>query len=166
MIDSPTPSIFAGVDLADDAKFLVDLINFSNWFSNASMSVSYEELRDQEPDQRLRTVLDEAIKHEVVPPDVSTDHIRRLIDVCRAHSKAIIDYVPPMLAQELHIVRPEKVSVLAEASGQEVAANLGWDEYTKSRMNFYTVPGDHFSMMTGENAECLARLVEKCLQGA
>jgi myxalamid-type polyketide synthase MxaB len=166
MIDSPTPSIFAGVDLADDAKFLVDLINFSNWFANASMSVSYEELRDQEPDQRLRTVLDEAIKHEVVPPDVSTDHIRRLIDVCRAHSKAIIDYTPPMLAQELHIVRPEKISVLAEASGQEVAANLGWDEYTKSRMNFYNVPGDHFSMMTGENAESLARLVEKCLQGA
>ena len=127
------------------------------------MSVSYDVLKDQQADQRLRTVLDEAIKHHVFPTDVSTDYLRRLIDVIRAHSKAIMSYDPPQLAQELHIIRPEIVSVLSEASGQQIAADLGWGQYTQGHLSFYQVPGDHFSMMTGDNAAQVARLANDCL---
>ena len=150
--------------MTDDARFLYDVVNFSNYFAGAEMAVSYEKLRCQHPDERIRTVLDEAIKHKVVPPDVSTEHIRRLIDVCRAHSRAIMEYEPPKLAQEVHIFRPAEVSVLKEASGQEIAADLGWDSFATERFNFYQVPGDHFSMMTGENAVKLARLIRECIE--
>ena len=163
-IDSPTPAIFDDVDLDDDARFLYDVVNFSNYFAGAEMAVSYEKLRCQHPDERIRTVLDEAIKHQVVPPDVSTDHIRRLIDVCRAHSRAIMDYQPPKLAQEVHIFRPAETSVLMEASGQHISADLGWTPFVTERLNFFQVPGDHFSMMTGDNAACLAHLIRECLE--
>jgi myxalamid-type polyketide synthase MxaB len=165
LIDSPTPAVFEDVDLADDARFLCDLVNFSNYFAGAEMAVSYEKLRCQPPDQRIRTVLDEAIQHKVVPPDVSTDHIRRLIDVCRAHSRSIMEYQPPKLAQVVHIFRPAEVSVLKEASRREIAADLGWDSFATERFNFYQVSGDHFSMMTGENASRLARLIRECMEG-
>ena len=164
MIDSPTPAIFNDVDLEDDARFLYDVVNFSNYFAGAEMKVSYEKLRCQHPDERMRAVLDEAIKHKVVPPDVSIDRLRRIIDVCRAHSRAIMDYEPPKLAQEVHIFRPAERSVLMEASGQQIAADLGWDLFITAKFNFYQVPGDHFSMMTGENATRLAELIGKSLE--
>ena len=162
-IDSPTPSIFGNIDLDDDARFLYDLVNFSNYFADAEMSVSYEQLQNQNRDERLQTVLHEAIKHHVVPPDVSTDHIRRLIDVARAHSGAIMKYEPPQLALEVNIIRPEDVSVLAKASGQKIAADLGWSDFITRPFNSYQVPGDHFSMSTRENATHLARQINACL---
>ena len=45
LFDSPTPAIFRDVDLDDDARFLFDLVNFSNRFAGADMQVSYEALR-------------------------------------------------------------------------------------------------------------------------
>lgn len=162
-IDSPTPAIFNDVDLEDHARFLYDVINFSNYFAGTEMKVSYEKLRSQHPDERIQTVLDEAIKHQVVPPDVSTDHIRRLIEVCRAHSQAIMNYQPPQLAQEVHIFRPTELSVLMEASGQHIAHDLGWDQFITVPFKFYQVPGDHFTMMTGDNASRLAQLIGECL---
>ena len=162
-IDSPTPAIFSKVDLADEARFLFDLVNFSNYFAGADMVVSYDDLRRQQPEQRIQTVLSEAVKHKVFPPDVSADHIRRLIDVCRAHSRAIMDYKPPKSGHEVHIFRPGDVSVLMEASSQKLTADLGWNQYLTNRFNFYQIPGDHFSMMTGDNAARLARLINECI---
>ncbi|MGA2031843.1 MAG: SDR family NAD(P)-dependent oxidoreductase, partial [Thermoguttaceae bacterium] len=116
--DAPLPTIFQDVDLDDDARFLYDLVNFSNYFAGAEMQVSYEALRAQGAEERLQTTLDEAIRHGVLPAEMSVDFLRRTIDVCRAHVQAVMEYVPPTLDQTLHVFRPQETEVLAEASGQ------------------------------------------------
>ena len=162
--DSPTPSIMQDVDLTDDAKFLFDLVNFSNWFAGASMSVNYEQLRSQDPKQRLRTVLAELQDHNVVPQDVMPQHVGWLIDVCRSHVRAIQGYDLHSIDHPIYIIRPETLGVLAEASGQQVAADLGWGSVVSDQLRMHETPGDHFSMMTGEHASRLAQLLNDCLE--
>jgi myxalamid-type polyketide synthase MxaB len=159
LLDTPTSKIFRNVDLNDDAKFLSDLVNFSNWFAGAQMSVRYAELREQNADQRLQTVLHEAKQHGVVAPHATADHIRRLIDVSRAHVRAILKYTPRPFGENLHLFRPTETTVLADASGQHVDDDLGWTDLVGERVQFHKAPGDHFSMMRGEHARHLAVLL-------
>jgi myxalamid-type polyketide synthase MxaB len=161
--DSPMPTIFEDVDLDDDARFLYDLVNFTNWFSRAEMSVSYRQLRSQDAEQRLQTVLDEAKRHSVVPSEVSTDHIRRLIEVCKIHVRLVMDYTPPPLEQPLHIFRPADTTTLVEASGKSQEVDLGWGRVVGEHMTLHEVPGNHFTMMTGENVRQLSELLRDCL---
>jgi thioesterase domain-containing protein len=166
LFDSPMPSIFQNVDLGDDARFLFDLVNFTNWFAGAEMSVSYEELRALDPQQGLETALREAKRHRVVPADVSTDHIRQLIDVCKTHVRIVMNYTPIPFPQHLYIFRPADTTALAEASGQSLEKDLGWGSVVGGQLTLREVPGNHFTMMTGENANGLAEVLSDCLKRA
>ncbi len=163
LFDSPMPSILDNVDLDDDARFLYDLVNFSNRFAGAEMEVSYEALSTMNREQRFQAVLSEAKAHRVVPAEVSTEHIRRLIDVCRAHVRLTLDYQPKAMKHPVHIYRPAIQGVLAEASGQELDKHLGWGKLLGNCLTSEKVLGDHFSMMIGDNARRLAAAIEKRL---
>jgi len=155
--DTPLPTIFRDVDLDDHARFLFDLVNFSNRFAGTQMQVRYEELHKLGAEQSLPAVLQEAKRHQVLPADVSVDQLRRLIDVCRDHVHAVMAYQPESFGQRVLMFRPDDTSALAEASGQTLQHDLGWGDVLRDRLTTRTVPGDHFSMMTGDNVVVLAR---------
>ena len=111
LLDTPTPSIFQDVDLNDDARFLVDLVGFSNWFAGTRMHVSYQQLRENDSEQALELVLEQARKNGVLPSDTPVAHLRRLIEVCKQNVHAIMQYVPPTLSQPVHFFRPEDTTV-------------------------------------------------------
>jgi myxalamid-type polyketide synthase MxaB len=161
LLDTPTPSILRDVDLHDDARFLVDLVDFSNWFAGTRMQVSYQELHDQDSQRALELVLEQAKESEVFPSDTPVAHLRRLIEVCKQNVRVIMPYVPPTLSQPVHLVRPEDTTVLAEASGQALQEDLGWGRMLDG-WTIHTVPGNHFSMMTGPRARHVAETLQAC----
>ncbi|NLY00840.1 MAG: SDR family NAD(P)-dependent oxidoreductase [Rhodopirellula sp.] len=156
MFDTPTPTIFKNVDLDDEARFLYDLVSFSNYFANSNMSLSYEQLRSQAPEQRLTMALEEAKRHGVMKADVSVDHIERLVEASRANVQALVNYAPVRLDHPVWLFRPTVTRVLEDASGQELEADLGWKQIPGLTLLVETVPGDHFTMMAGENVRQLA----------
>lgn len=161
-LDTPTPAICKHVDLDDEARFLYDLVNFSNYFAGTNMRVSYEELRAAGPEKRLAIALEEAKQQGVMRAEVTTDYIHRLVEASRANVRALIDYTPAPLDCPICFFRPVVTSVLEEASGQQLEADLGWGQIPGLKLLVETVPGDHFTMMTGENARVLAeRLIAK-----
>ncbi len=163
--DTPTPAIFRSVDLEDEARFLYDLVNFSNYFAGASMRVSYEELRSLGPEERLTVALEEAKRHGVMGAEVSVDYVHRLVEASRANVQALMSYRPAPLNHPIWFFRPTLASVLEEASGQDLGADLGWDEIPGLTLVAEKVPGDHFTMMTGENARRLAERLIARLEG-
>jgi len=159
LFDSPTPSIFNHVDLNDDARFLYDLVNFSNHFAGAKMEVSYEALKALDPEAQLKAVLDEAKRHRVLPAEVSAEHLHRLVEVCRAHVRIVHRYKPRSIRRTVQMFRPAIRGVLSEASGQVLDEHLGWGDLLGSFLVRETALGDHFSMMIGDNARRLAKSV-------
>jgi thioesterase domain-containing protein len=56
--------------------------------------------------------------------------------------------------------------VLAKASGQEVAGDLGWRDVVGGRLQFHETQGDHFSMMKSDHATHLAELLNNVIDVA
>ena len=162
-LDTPTPAIFQNVDLNDDARFLYDLVNFSNWFAGTNMRVSYQQLHGQDREVSLRTVLQTAKEQGVLPADTPVEHLRRIIEVSRENVRLLMQYEPEPLRQPVHLIRPRETGVLAEAAAQSLEHDLGWGPILAERLQQHEVPGDHFSMMVGENAQHLAKMLVACL---
>ncbi len=161
LIDTPKPSIFRDVDLGDNARFLFDLVNFSNWFAGAQMRVEYEQLRKQTDAQSIDTVLQEAKRHHVLAVDASPNHLRRLVDVCKHHVRLILEYQPEPYDLPVHFIRPSDSTALAGASRQVLDDDLGWGELWRETV-IHRVPGNHFSMMTGAHASEVAATIVGC----
>jgi myxalamid-type polyketide synthase MxaB len=161
MIDTPLPVVFQDVDLQDHAKFLVDLIEFANYFAGTSMELNYEELKRQDNGQAIARVLSLGIEHRVLPPSATGEYLERLINVCKRHVEFLQTYKPPMCGLAIELLRPEDTGMLSEATGQSYADDLGWSEFAQLRV--HQVPGHHFTMMTGTNAPVLADKIEELL---
>jgi myxalamid-type polyketide synthase MxaB len=161
MIDTPLPVVFRDVDLQDHAKFLVDLVEFANYFAGTSMELNYEELKSQDNRQAIARVLSLGIEHRVLPPSATGEYLERLINVCKRHVEFLQTYIPPTSGLAIELLRPEDTGMLSEATGQSYADDLGWSEFAQLRV--HQVPGHHFTMMTGANAPVLANKIEELL---
>jgi myxalamid-type polyketide synthase MxaB len=161
--DTPTPAIFQNVDLDDDARFLYDLVNFSNWFANAQMQVSYASLRELDPEEALRVVLEQAKEHDVLPVSATVPYLRQRIDACKDHVRAIRAYQPLAFEQSVTLFKPTDSTALTKASGQELAWDLGWGSILGDQLTIVEAPGDHFSMMTGDDVGRLSDQLQACL---
>ncbi|MEZ6090598.1 MAG: SDR family NAD(P)-dependent oxidoreductase [Pirellulaceae bacterium] len=162
LIDTPLPQVFETVDLADDARFLVDLIEFANYFASSSMEISYESLRGLPEDEAISSVLTLAMQHRVLPTKTTPEYLRRLVNVCKQHVRILQNYtaVPSDLSVDLLI--PEESGLLAHVTGHTLDEDLGWSAVAPLRM--HQVPGHHFTMMTAANARHLAEMLESLLK--
>ena len=112
-------------------------------------------------EESLDIVRREAQRHGVLSPDTSTEHLRQIIDVCRQNVQVIMGYEPEPCTQPVHMIRPTDTTALAEAAGQTLDQDLGWNQTIES-LTIHRVPGNHFSMMTGERARSVAAMVVEC----
>jgi myxalamid-type polyketide synthase MxaB len=165
-LDTPLPSIYDNVDLNDDVRFLADFVNFVNGFLGVQMDCSYEQLREHDSETAFQIALEEAKRHNVLPTDGSTDHIRRLIEVARTNARMIMDYSLSPIDQHVHLVQPVERHVLAEAAGESLGADLGWQGVLGHQLTLEEAPGDHFTMLTGSNAVRLGELLTLRLEEA
>jgi myxalamid-type polyketide synthase MxaB len=161
MIDTPLPAVFEQVDLGDDAKFLVDLVEFANYFAGTSMEIRYEALKGKSEQEAISNVLALAIEHGVLPANTTHESLHRLIEVCKQHVRILQSYWPPKSDLRVHLLRPEDTSMLTEATRQSHAEDLGWSQFVP--LQRIEVPGHHFTMMTGSNAASLAKTIDELL---
>ncbi len=158
-IDTPTASILDHVDLDDDARFLFDLVNFSNWFSGASIRIEYAELKELRPTEALDRILAETKQRGVLPPGATRDDLQRRIDMCKSHVLALMRYQTPTIQLPVTLIRPRQSAVLTMATGRQLTDDLGWAPILGNNLQIQRVSGDHFSMLTGSHAEKLAELI-------
>jgi myxalamid-type polyketide synthase MxaB len=162
LLDTPLPSIYENVNLDDDVAFLVELSKFANWFAGAEIDVDslpLDQLRAMEERKRWEFMLRLAKLHGAVPPETTVDRIQVIIATAHRHATMIRDYQVAPLDQPIHLVRPEQPDVLGRMTGQTLAADLGWKRVLGDRLRLHQSPGDHFSMIQGENAPSLAALI-------
>jgi myxalamid-type polyketide synthase MxaB len=158
-IDTPTSDILEHVDLNDDARFLYDLVNFSNWFSGASIRIEYAELKEMRRAEALDRILKETKANGILPASATRADLERRIDMCRHHLVAAMNYRPRPIGQPVTMYRPRQSAVLSLASGRQLTDDLGWAPILGDSLLVQRVTGDHFSMLTGRNAELLGSAI-------
>lgn len=161
MIDTPVPAVFKTVDLTDNTKFLVDVVEFANHFANTSMEISYQMLREKDDSEAVTEVLAIAQKHGVLSTKTTPDYLQRLIDVCKQHVQILQQYQPQPIDLNIHLLRPQNDGMLAQVTGHEMPHDLGWGALANLQIEH--IAGDHFTMMTASNAALLATKLDELI---
>jgi thioesterase domain-containing protein len=168
LFDAPLPSIVDDIDPNDDVRFLCDLVNFANCFAGTNMRVNYDQLLALAPRERFPTALAEARKQGTIPAETPEEYIRRLVHVGEANVRAIQSYAPRQIAGDVQFFIPITKGGLAEIAGVKIAEERdhGWSDFCDNSVELHTVPGDHFSMMTGDGAAQIAAVLSALMDEA
>jgi len=90
----------------------------------------------------------------IIPPEMSTEQLRRLLAVFRANRMAAHTYVPTPLSAPILALFAEQ-----SAGARLAAPDGGWRSVANGKWSQQIVPGDHYSMLVPPNlAELAARI--------
>ncbi|HSL81304.1 MAG TPA: amino acid adenylation domain-containing protein, partial [Thermoanaerobaculia bacterium] len=129
------------------------------------LPVSAEELRALGPDERVAYLVRRAGEPEALPPD-----LRRIFDA-RAAERLLRVFSANLRAAERYRPEPSPVRVVlfraAESRHLPVRdPGAAWRRVALGGVEVVGVPGDHRTLVLGENARALARALDRCLEAA
>jgi thioesterase domain-containing protein len=166
-MDSPMPSLCDDIDVEDDAHFFCDLVNFANRCSGASGRIDYEGLSTLPRTEQFSAALDEARASGMIPAETPESFVRRIVHVGEANVRVLQSYRPTALTTSVLFFVPETREALAELSGRTPPSDddLGWSRETGQSVELRVIPGDHFSMMSGDAAAIIASELSQAFSG-
>lgn len=147
----------------DDARFLCDLVRFTNRFAGTNIEVSVTDLESLAPDERFAQALKQARDQGMFPPSVSDEYVHRLVAVGEGLIRASKSYTPQSIDITMQLFLPAVGGGLEDISHHELPPDNGWQSLIGQEINCVTVPGDHFTMMTGDGAAQLAAALDRLL---
>jgi thioesterase domain-containing protein len=128
-----------------------------------NLLVSYDSLKNLSYDERVNYILEQAKMNAVLPADVGLTQILPLIKVFTANVLAALNYVPQFYSDRAILFLAQ--DVLDELLDLH-DPKLGWDELTAKPVEMYTLPGNHYTIMTKPYVQNLAERLSCCLEKA
>ncbi|MGH3681953.1 MAG: alpha/beta fold hydrolase, partial [Natronosporangium sp.] len=142
LVDTPTPELIG--ELPDQAAALARVLD-------GVVPVDLGRLRAMPARERLRYVLAEAERRQVVPPGMDRDRAEHLFEVFAAHIEAVRRYQPRPFGGPVRLLR---------AIHSEVTApDYGWGELLTGRWETIDVPGNHETVVWPPNVQRLAEVL-------
>ncbi|HET9868103.1 MAG TPA: thioesterase domain-containing protein, partial [Nitrospira sp.] len=155
LIDSPSPSAFAGMGRADElsqlASFAIDL-----GFTQEHLSRFVDDVRPLSLEEQLAYMLDRALAENLVPADMELDHLHRLFRVFKTNVEALCAYVPGVYTGQVTYVQ----AVENDAAGVSDMSKE-WHELALGGVDAYRLPGDHYSILKQPYVAALAQCIEQ-----
>jgi amino acid adenylation domain-containing protein len=137
------------------ARFAQDLGLPSHGYAEARVA-----LADATTEQRLSYLFDRAREAGLVPPYMDGEQIAALYGVFKTNIGALRKYRPQVGDQRITLLASEQTaSAFSEAT-------LGWRDLSTERVDVYTVPGTHYSMVKQPSVVVLADRLRDCLTKA
>ncbi|AGC43389.1 non-ribosomal peptide synthetase [Myxococcus stipitatus DSM 14675] len=162
LIDSWVPALapVPVISATDDASLLASLAMDLGRILGKPFPISAEELSPMSHEARLDLVAERARSTGAIPRDMGTRELEALFKVFRAHGHALLQYTPPRdYAGTVALVRPEQ-GLTAPASDP----TGGWAAATLSPPRLFTLPGDHYSLLTEPHVARLGELLRGLLE--
>jgi thioesterase domain-containing protein len=158
LIDSPSPSAFAGMvdedELSQLASFAIDF-----GFTQEHLSRSVDHVRQLPLEEQLAHMLDRALAENLVPAGMELDHMHRLFRVFKTNREALRAYAPGVYGGRVTYLR----AVGNDAADAEDISK-DWEEFALGGVDVYRLPGDHYSILKQPYVDALAQCIEQRLQ--
>ncbi|QDV72209.1 type I polyketide synthase [Botrimarina mediterranea] len=160
LFDTPPPAVYHDTDVHDDASFLAAILDFSSRFSGVERpSLSTDQLAGLPEAERFTAALEEAKRAGVIPAEVDESYVRRLVAVAEALVLASRGYAPQPHKFGVLFFKPTVEGGLAELSEQTGTNLAAWRTLLGRELHEVEVPGDHFSMVSGDGAKRIAAVL-------
>ncbi len=155
LLDTPGGADLPDAFEADDAAILSYLLGIG-----AGDAVMPQALREFDPDERLRKVLDRADALRILP-DMGIEELRRSLVVFKANVQAMRRYSPRPCAARIHFFRAMERDAINPHHPE-----AAWTGLAERGMEIYEVPGNHLTMNQPPHVHVLAEQLRACLAAA
>jgi amino acid adenylation domain-containing protein len=152
LLDSVAP----GAGPVVDSKALI-----TGFFLNLGVPIDLldpppEQILQARTEEQLEWVLDQTQAAQLLPPDMSIAHLRHLFDLYHSDINAVEIYRPAASPVSLLLLRA------ADEDDCEVEnPEAGWSRLSTRKLEVYSVPGDHLTMMRPPHVSTLAEILRK-----
>ena len=186
LIDARLPTRFERLIAKDDMALLENFAREFGLMLNG-LPIAWQHVLELGPDQQLAYILEQARAAGLVPPEIGVEQVRRLFEIFRCNSRAMVSYAPRPLAADIHVFRPSEPLPLPPAENDEsfrqktrrrlgesvarardrwqelTSPSMGWARLAR-RVHVARVPGHHFIMLRPPQAEVLAARLNRLLE--
>jgi thioesterase domain-containing protein/acyl carrier protein len=154
LLDSHVPPAAAPWDAAGlMVAFAWDLVGHSI----KSLPIPLERFRALALDDQLQLTLDLARTRGLVPASMGVEELRTLFDVHRQNLTGYLSYQPQPYAGRLTLFRA------SGDSPEELDGSAAWRDLAILPIEIEDVPGDHYTILAGDNARVLAERLRDSL---
>lgn len=149
LLDAALPTLGEqAVDTRLVAEFIADLLAELQGPDGAA---TYEMLKQLTLDEQLQCLIAHVKEAHIDPPEAEQAYLRHLYLIYSTNVRAIQAYIPQAYSGDITLFH----------ASDEVIAGLenpvaAWEKFTAGKVNVYTVPGDHYSILKETNVQVLA----------
>lgn len=149
LIDPPTTS----TDRADDRASLVDQLHqLMPWIPMTAAASSVEATADLPEPERIRALVQQLTDANLGADELSL--IERQVGVLLANRRALAAWHPADQVDALTVVVPQNTNA------NELVDIGRWRQHSRTQVRLEVVPGDHFSMLSGEGLAVLRDVLD------
>ncbi|HLP90491.1 MAG TPA: amino acid adenylation domain-containing protein [Nostocaceae cyanobacterium] len=147
---------------ANDAVYMASMLaSDDHLFLSEDIQQRIEKLQEiaEDDENILESLITEAKKNKLVNADFTLKEARHYINIVRTNIRILRNYTPLVYPGQITLFR-------AQERPRESLTNpsLGWDKLATKGVEFYTVPGSHFSMLRQPHVQVLAKQLKLCLE--
>ncbi|HEV7279867.1 MAG TPA: amino acid adenylation domain-containing protein [Pirellulaceae bacterium] len=160
LLDSIAPDRLE-IDADDESAVLSELTSFFDQYYGLDLKTSYSDLAPLASTDRRRFVMDRLKTAGSFPPGIDEQYVERFLDVCQANLQAIRRSRLTASDFPVLLVRASERGRDEARRPQFQGDDLGWRNVVGKQLSVVAVPGNHVSMLLGENASTTAAAMRR-----
>jgi thioesterase domain-containing protein len=157
---APVPSNMP-VSAVDDEALLLGFAQDLAGRLGKSLPLTRAELQQRGPDAQLEVLISRARSAGVLPSDVDAAQLRRMLQVYKANTQAMMHYEPQPYAHPLILFRARE-----ELHHSQGDRTLGWGTVAQGPVEIAIVSGSHYTLLTPPHVAVLADQLDQVLAAA
>ncbi|TCP59320.1 amino acid adenylation domain-containing protein [Tumebacillus sp. BK434] len=164
IFDSFAPLLHNRREFPTEASILAGFSEYLAASSGVEIADGMEEhLYTLQDDAAFRFVLEQTIRQNILPRDISFQQFYRLYRVFRANLLSVHDYTPQAYAGDITLFKATEFVSIELATKINDEPTMGWGELVQGEITTHPLPGTHFSIVRLPHVERLAQELEKVI---
>ena len=168
LFDTPSPAELSKLDGLDDAEILVGLARDLGFQRGIELPLSVGEVRALTQEEQFVRVLHALQEFGLLPGEVTTGWLRRLLQGYRSRLGFVRNYVPDIYPGRITFFRAgdfdeEMMKGLDRLNMDYSSPSFAWDKLSTEPVEVFIIPGNHSEMVIEPNVQVLAEHLNACI---
>ncbi|GCF09825.1 hypothetical protein KDI_33890 [Dictyobacter arantiisoli] len=149
-----TPLSLTVPDKKIHAGAVIEYLNLFSGYRDQSIALTYEQLCDLQPEEQLKTLLEQLKAANLLAQSMSMDEFLHFMQVLITNNESYQHYQPGRYQGQITLLHCEQTSDDYQTQ---------WAPFITQPIDEHVVPGNHFSMLTEPHVAILAAQLQRCL---
>ncbi|BAY15291.1 beta-ketoacyl synthase [Anabaenopsis circularis NIES-21] len=144
----------------NDSEILASFASDLASSAGKNLSASSEKFQKMQYDEQLQYVFEQLQVANLMPTNFSFHNFYRFFKVYQSNLQAVCKYEPQVYSNRMILLQASDSN---EGFDYPNDPSWGWQQLSSEPVEIYTIPGNHYTMLTQPHAQVLAEQLKTCL---